>query len=371
MKKIFLLAAAAVALMASCTKTEVVETVNDQNAITFNAFFHKATKATEVTTADISAFEVTAMLNNAPYFEAVKVSKNGSAWTYSPVQYWPAEGELDFFAWAPLDSTGITENAYNVFTVAPPADAAKQPDFVVARTQGSKTGATNNATSGVTINFRHAMSQIAVKVYNSNPNLEFDIYGWKVCGVDVDGTFTLKDANTDTNDAAKLAYADWTDNTGNFTGVFYDDFDLFNKAVSSAEASTAAAAITGATPMILVPQNGATAAAAYVSGDADATMDGSYIAIDMLIKNSTDHTAVATRQWCCWPAAFSWEPGYKYTYVIDLSEGGYKELNDGKTETNPKEDDDLDPVLDNAEIFFATVTVDAWDVKTDKVVSIL
>ena len=366
MKKFFVIAVAAVAAMASCSKTDLIETANDQNAINFNAFFHKATKANLTTSDNIAAFEVTAMLNSATYFEAVAVSKNSeSKWTYSPVQYWPATGTVDFFAWAPTATgTGITKSAYNDFVVAPAQDAESQYDFVVARTQGTKDATTGNgAKYDVTINFRHAMSQIDVKVFNGNKNLQYDIYGWKVCGVEVDGEYILADANTDGKNSGKIAAANWCNNT-TYTGMFYDDFTKFNKINASAnEASTAAANITGATTMILVPQTGSTAATKYSATTADATMNGSYIAIDMEIKNATDGTVVAGRQWCCWPVAYSWAPGYKYTYVIDLSQGGYKELNDGADENGhvpAKANDDLDKVLDDAEIVFATVTVDDW-----------
>ena len=168
MKKFFVIAVAAVAAMASCSKTDLIETANDQNAINFNAFFHKATKANLTTSDNIAAFEVTAMLGTNTYFSQIAVSKSGSAWTYSPVQYWPATGELDFFAWAPTTSgTGITRSAYNDFIVAPAQDAASQYDFVVARTQGTKDATTGNgAKNDVTINFRHAMSQIDVNSAN-------------------------------------------------------------------------------------------------------------------------------------------------------------------------------------------------------------
>ena len=366
MKKFLILAAAAIVAMAACTRTEVIESAKDQNAINFNAFFHKATKANLTTASNITAFEVTAMLDGASYFNDVAVTRNDAAWTYSPIQYWPATGTLDFFAWAPTATgTGITKVAYNDFVVAPAQDAASQYDFVVARTQGSRNAESgNSAKTGVTINFRHAMSQIDVKVYNANKNLQYDIYGWKVCGVDVDGEYLLNDASTD--GTGKIAYANWTNNTGNFTGCFLDDFSKFNKInTSDNEEATDADNITGATTMILVPQTGSTAASKYSAATAGAAMNGSYIAIDMEIKNATDGTTVAARQWCCWPVAYSWNPGYKYTYIIDLSQGGYVETNDGKTETSPKAGDDLDKVLDGAAIVFATVTVDDWTDATD------
>lgn len=371
MKKLFIIAAAAVVAMASCTKTEMVNSTKD-GAIDFSVFMHKATKANLTTSANITAFEVTAMYNSATYFDAVAVSKSGSAWTYDPIQYWPATGQVDFFAWAPTATgTGITKSAYNDFVVAPAQDAASQYDFVVARTQGEKEATSGNgAANGVTINFRHAMSQIDVKVFNGNKNLQYDIYGWKVCGVDVDGEYILADASTD--GTGKIAAANWTNNT-TYNGMFYDDFSKVNKINASAnEASTAAANITGATTMILVPQGATTAATKYSAATASATMNGSYIAIDMEIKNATDGTTVAARQWCCWPVAYTWAPGYKYTYIIDLSQGGYKELNDGKTETETgKANDDLDKVLDQAEIVFATVTVDDWADATDTTVAML
>lgn len=369
MKKFFIFAAAAVVAMASCTKTEVVETAKDQNAINFAPFFHKATKAVDVTSDNISAFEVTAMLGADTYFSSVAVSKSGSAWTYSPVQYWPAEGTLDFFAWAPTASgSDIVKNAYNNFTITPVADPASQRDFVVARTQGTKEATTGNgAQNDVSINFRHAMSQIALKVYNGNPNLQYDITGWRVVGVDGCGIYTLADASTD--GTGKIAYANWSDNTNDFGGAYTDDFTLTNIKTTAAQEATAAAAITGSTTMILVPQTGNTKAAKYSAATSGAAITGSYIAIEMAIKNATDNTVVASKQWCCWPATFSWNPGYKYTYVIDLSQGGYKNANDGKTETSPKADDDLDKVLDDAEIVFVAVTVDAWDPVTDEVVT--
>ena len=51
--------------------------------------------------------------------------------------------------------------------------------------------------------------------------------------------------------------------------------------------------------------------------------------------------------------ALNWTRGYKYTYTIDLAGGGYEEKNGDDS------DEDLDPVLENQEIFFVDCTVDA------------
>jgi hypothetical protein len=110
--------------------------------------------------------------------------------------------------------------------------------------------------------------------------------------------------------------------------------------------------------MILIPQN-LTAATAYASAATDAKPNGSYIALKMVIKNNTTAgetvaDATANDKWAMWPiGGYNWEPGKKYTYTIDLAGGGYYE-------TNQDTDADLDPILEGAEIKFATVTVDGW-----------
>ncbi|MBQ7452571.1 MAG: hypothetical protein IJV60_08480, partial [Prevotella sp.] len=53
-------------------------------------------------------------------------------------------------------------------------------------------------------------------------------------------------------------------------------------------------------------------------------------------------------------AATQWLPGHKYTYTLDLAGGGYFPTNQENTDEN------LDPILKNAEIFFLTPTVDEW-----------
>ena len=113
--------------------------------------------------------------------------------------------------------------------------------------------------------------------------------------------------------------------------------------------------------MILVPQ-ALTAATDYASTEANAKLNGTFIAVKLYILNAANGaliagggtTATPTTIWAIWPiGGYNWEPGKKYTYTIDLAGGGYYEQNnDG--------DDDLDPLLEGAEIKFVSVTVDEW-----------
>ena len=87
-------------------------------------------------------------------------------------------------------------------------------------------------------------------------------------------------------------------------------------------------------------------------------VNGSYVALEIKIMNNDDaNTVIQDKTWAIWPVAFSWEPGKKYTYTIDLAGGGYYETNVDGSETD---DTELDPILENAVIKFVDVTVDVW-----------
>jgi hypothetical protein len=81
----------------------------------------------------------------------------------------------------------------------------------------------------------------------------------------------------------------------------------------------------------------------------------------MTIKSNANDATIVSEGWAIWPVAFTWVPGKKYTYIVDLAGGGY-------SETNTDTDEDLDPILGGAEIKFVTVTVDNWTEESDIVV---
>ena len=370
MKKYFILAVAAVAMMASCTKTESINSQKD-GVIDFGVFMHKSTKATLTDVKSLDQFTVTAIdVNSTKYINAqtVAVADDGTCSDYG-TYYWPTDdSSLDFFCWGPsANAAGITANEYNLFTLAPATDPVDQVDFVVARTQGKKS---THATTGVVRNFRHAMSQVALKVFNGNKDLEYDVYGWKVINIDMAANYTLADANTDTKNSAKISYDNWTNNTDALTAGCIDDFDKFTNIYSDAnQTKDNAVELTGATNMVLIPQRTLPMVGGddaknnvYAGNETTSGIKCSYIAVLMTIKNHTNDAVVANTQWCCWPVQFDWKPGYKYTYIIDLAEGGYKELNDGATAEaqGGRDVTSLDPILENAKITFATVTVDDW-----------
>jgi hypothetical protein len=271
---------------------------------------------------------------------------------------------LDFYAYSPSTATGqLSKTDYKTFTVTPSTTVSEQVDLVYACTKGKGKTTTNGVAGAIALNFRHAGSKIVVKVKNTAPNLKFEVSGWKVGYLDNTAKFTFKDANTDGNNSTQLAIGDWEDNT---TYAAANTYSVTTTSANAVAASATTAQYLGASAlsdeeteglnMILIPQS-PTKAIEYATTEENAAPNGSYIALKLKIFNNTTAAEVvadATTKWAMWPVDFSWVPGKKYTYTIDLADGGYWETN-----TNDS-DKDLDPILEGAVIKFVNVEVDNW-----------
>ena len=368
-KRLFFLPMVAI-MMAACSSNETIEVnENKGDLISFRPIVKGVTRAADADlSSDGKSFNVEAFNTGtatSPYFSNVTFTNSGGTFTSATKYYWPTNN-LDFYAYSPTTSGQFVKTDYKTFTITPSATVSEQVDFIYANTNNKGKGSTGEVT---TLNFRHAGAKIVVKVKNSAPNLKFEISGWKLGYLDNSATFTYGDANTDTQDGAQLAFTDWSGNSDRSAANTYST--EFTKNDIAASQSTAKFLASAGSPsesideglnMILIPQT-LTAATAYASAATDAKPNGSYIALKMVIKNNTtagETVADATGddKWAIWPiGGYNWEPGKKYTYTIDLAGGGYYE-------TNQNSDVDLDPILEGAEIKFATVTVDGW---TDRV----
>ena len=363
-KKLFFLAVAAVAL-ASCSSDETVATnqsLEDANAISFRTFVGGNTRATSITTTDnISSFKVMAMKNSTTtsYFTWDTFTKGTDGYFVSANKhYWPASGALDFYAYAP---TTLSPSDYRTFSITTAATAEAQIDLIYAASK-NKTKAAN--ANGVNLNFRHAGAQIVIKLKNSSPNLKIDVTDCKLVNLKNTGTFT-----------APIVYNDNASNTESGTGTgesastFASGWDPISGSASFTSTATVnLAASAGATAygndnqaFILIPQ-AVTASSAYAS--VGGQPNNSYLAIKMQIKNNDEAgtviaDATSANNWAIWPIpTITWAPGYKYTYTVDLADGGYWETDDAAINPGTTV---LDPVLTGAEIKFLTVTVDGWE----------
>lgn len=114
------------------------------------------------------------------FFKNQPVTYKDSKWTYSPLKYWPANGKIDFLAYAPFDSEQkLIENSKLAFEVKPTATEQKDLLWANATSQITENFA-STTNKKVNFLFKHALSRLGYTVklsgnYNSS-----------------DATFTLK-----------------------------------------------------------------------------------------------------------------------------------------------------------------------------------
>lgn len=198
MKKFLILAAAAVAVFASCAKTiDHTRNTGQGTPVGFGVYAGNApTKVTAITTENLSSFGVYASYSDGAewattgtmnfMFDQEVTGSHAGGFTYTPVKYWPNEttDRLSFWAYAPFKSAtnGITENTTNTtagypkITYTLPATDANQVDLLWATPQMNKvnnsayTSGTANPSAGdatisnkVVLTFHHALALLDVQ----------------------------------------------------------------------------------------------------------------------------------------------------------------------------------------------------------------
>ncbi len=343
---------AALALATSCSQEDLTSQSNlSNNEISINASMGLKSRATETTTANLSSIYVSAFISNqANYMSQVNYTKSQSTWsTAAGTFFWPATETLNFYAYAPeitasTDNTGtvtIDKDNQKVTGFTPyvnasatsKADAAQQVDFIYAKATGN---ATNNATSGVTLTFKHALSQIIVQAKNSNSAYQVEVSGVKLGNVYGKGDFTF--GTTSDN-------ASWT-TSGEKTTVYTTEHNAVTLTSDAANVDNNQA-------FMLIPQQ----LAKENSGKASA---GSYLALKVKITmKSGDNTYDGQKYYEGYAYVgldTNWEMGKKYTYIVDFSKGAGQKENGSNIFGN--------------EIKIATVTVTEWSAETDKDVAL-
>ena len=350
-------------LAASCSENEIME-VKQNDQIFFRTEIARQTRATSTTVNTLGAFNITAWKddpdpsNDAPIIQNAEFSR-GNSDVYkasgNTQYYWPKGVDVKFYAYAPKAATGngLTYSSAKRIDVEPLADTDSQVDLLYAANTGNKV---QNAINGVTLNFRHTMAQIQVRVKNSKSDVNFNVTGWKIAGVDGSAYFEFDDASN-TNDVASgsqntFSRDMWSGNDDDHSVSYSKTFDAVNVTGVNSSWGT----LTGSA--ILIPQDAAKATAYSGSDPLNNPLNGAYIAVQYQALDTDGGVMVDADTWGCWPVKFEWHPGFRYIYTIDLAEYGYKET--GK--------DDLEPISDdlNVQFKFVDVEVDEWQPQDDE-----
>lgn len=369
-KNYWILAAAAVAL-AACSNDDTIavnQGIEEANTINFSTIVEGQTRAAGITTANLESFYVTANRGEDIYFGATPVEfvKDGSTTSYRSATkyYWPSEGKLDFYAFAPATSATFTRTDSTEFSITPAATPADQVDFVygVVRQQDKTTGG-----NGVALNFRHAMSNVIIQLKNTSTDKSVTVADVAIGYILPTGAFAPA---FKTAAGSEIGFC--TNGTGisnvtaaSETGYYIvpgawaatgDRTSYTQTATTTAYTANTTTATALPADMILVPQT-LVYPGAYSEATAGSGYNGACITVQLKIQDAQGHYLAGTASntvTAMWPlAATQWLPGHKYTYTLDLAGGGYYT-------TNQDNDVDLDPILENAEIFFLSPTVDEW-----------
>ena len=370
MKKSVLLMAAATAIaMSSCSSEETKDVAKSSN-ITFRSTVGLNSRGTEATTDNLKNIWVSAWAGDDVAFNDVQFAKNAGDQHFNSVgaaYFWEKDKDYTFMAFATgkdnkanLTPT-VTKTNITLTDYAPNATLADQLDLLTAQGTGNKA---NNETTGASLAFDHILSQIQIKVKNTNENVKYTIKGVRISNVKGKGNYTFTPADNQNKHA-------W-DNLSTPSQYILDQgvnitLDDQNKNVTDL--------LTVANSAMLIPQ-GITAWDGQAPNQVGATfanVNGSYISllINVQKKNAAGAweqvypKADALNDKSAWTAvaipAVTWANGNKYIYTLDLSAGAGKvdPVEPGDNWVDGKDPGKGEDIL-GKQIFF-TVAVTPWD----------
>lgn len=240
--------------ISSCTESEPVSDngqLAEEKAIRF-AVNTEHTRAGDITTNNLTSFHVYAYTNvgTTPslFMDNVEVSKTGTnTWTYSPVEYWPANETVDFYAYAPAGwigkGTPFGPVAYDAYPGTQDIVYAVCPDMK---------GNVGMANAQVLLNFRHALSKVTVKMSSTNTDLQVKVSNVALANLMTKGNFNFPSEST-AGSATEGSVGKWTDQNTPHAYLLHmsqDQNDLITLSTTATDMSATGMGLGGAKYMI-------------------------------------------------------------------------------------------------------------------------
>lgn len=330
MKKELLFAAVAAVALASCSGDDTLDANKSVYPISFRASVDKQTRASEVNVGNMQSFNVTAVGNNKTYFSSLTATStdSGNTWTTDKIYYWPSY-QLTFYAWshaADGATVSVDHKGQKVTGFSPNQTVGSQKDFVVSVNTGTKK---DNNGGGVTMNFKHALSQIAVQAKCSNDNMKIEVLGVKLVNMATTADFTFPTAVTSRESA--LAQSLWD----NLSGKDDHSKAYMVKGTSPVTlTSTAQSIMFSEGSFMLIPQQLTKWDATATTGTTGTKSTGAYLAVLCRVSSMNGEEATLlypqptssdakTGKYAFTAVGIdtNWEPGKKYIYTLDFCNG--------------------------------------------------
>lgn len=324
MKKAFYMMAAAAIALSSCSSEETTD-VAKSSSITFRTSVGLNSRGAELTTDNIEKMWVSAFNqdNGNSLFSDEEFTKDkapGST-TFAPVnaQYWVKGIKYKFVAISPVKTDWpvapvIIKDQVTCTDLKPAENIADQKDLVIGAVNATSA---NHSTEGVGLTLNHILSQIQIKVKNTNDKIVYRIAGIRIVNVGKNkGTLTYNTTNNtsawDLTSGEKVTY------TNTFTPIELDG--TTDKQNATLTGDNGGAMII---PQTITPWDGKKVT------DTEHYNGGTYISLLLNVKtknglymypsqaegeNSFGWVAVAVPN-------NKWEIGNKYIYTLDMSYG--------------------------------------------------
>lgn len=349
MKSKYLVVALSAVALTACNNDEVME-VNQGRGISFQVATDASTRAQATTTNSINGFMVWGFTQEEPaktLMEDLSVSKTGSEWTYTGTIFWPA-APVNFYSISPEPVSGkvsegtvsITSDEQKITGFTVNTDQSQQVDLLYAVNKGETKD--EHETTPVSINFRHALSQIVFKAKNTNENLKVIVKGVTIGNIKKAGDFTYPNSTTESGTITTGTQGSWTSVqtpetfSAGVTELTLDGVqDAQNLTTQNNDIYTGA--------LFMIPQ-ALTPWEPETTGALSDENKGVYFLVDCQILSGTNKDiqvwpsdASQTHAEVAIPASqLTWDQGKKYIYTFTFGEGG------GYV---PGEEPDPDPTL--------------------------
>lgn len=334
----YLYGAAAALLLTACSQDEVVSM--KQDGINYSVFAKNQTRAAN-SYCNINlpgSFNVWAQIADEEgklYIEGDQINKtDANTWVdASGTRYWPQGKSLNFFAHVNGGTNYKYNNGAPTFdNFAVNSDVTRQLDLMYSVNKGAQ----NNG-SPVTLNFRHALSQVCFKASNKTNNLDITISSVSVGHLQGQGTYTYPAVSTDQN-IVDPGHDD-VDNNLNWQGSSRGSWTLdgantnvykapVNNGLVTIAANAGTANLTcpgdnhgnGFTNVLtLLPQT----VAAWNPEIKGADYNGAYFLLDVVLmdKDAAEGAKVVYSGQIAMPVNIAWQEGCRYIYTFIFNEG--------------------------------------------------